>query len=149
MGIAVDIAANLLIGGLLLALFARRRPRDQARLDGPAEALGIYRQHFPDADGTVTLASDQRAALVALRGGNGVGLVVRHARRWNARELQPGELRRVSAAGDVLTLSLSDFGWPASQVSLADPDTRTRWLARLQALAARGTDGAGPEKRLA
>jgi hypothetical protein len=139
MELAIALAANVALGLVLLALFKWRRPRDTARLAGPTQALIIFQQQVPDAAGTATVAADGLTALVALDkdNGSGVGLLHRHGRRWNARELLAEDIGSVTLThGDAITLSLADFGWPRMRVRIEDPQTRAAWLARLSALAA-------------
>jgi len=137
MEIVIAIAANIVVGLILLALFAWYRSPGNARLSGPDEALSIYRQHFPDASGTVTVAADGLAALISLRPAPGVGLLQLHGKRWSSRELTPEDLRTIAVEGDVINISLLDFGWPRCSVRIADPDSRADWVSRLNALAAR------------
>jgi hypothetical protein len=134
MELAIAIAANIVIGAVLLALFGLRRAPDGVRLTGPAEALAVYRRQFPKATVSAVVASDGLAALFPLPGVGKIGLLHRHGRRWNARELLPEDLRSVTADGDTITISLTDFGWPRSHVRIADPEIRREWVARLQEL---------------
>jgi len=135
MELAIAIAANVVIGLVLLALFAFHRVPDSLRLAGPQEALAIYHRQFPDAVGSATVAADGNTALISLQQEAGIGLIHRQGRRWNARELLPEDLRSVIVDGDTITLSIADFGWPRSQVRITDPGTRTSWLSRLSSLA--------------
>jgi hypothetical protein len=137
MELAIAIAANILIGGILLALFAWRRAPDVARLAGPDEALAIYGRQFPETASSVTLASDGLAALVSLSTESKIGLIHRHGRRWTARQLLPEDLRSVTVHNETITVSLADFGWPSSHVLIADPQMRQDWFARLQGFAAK------------
>jgi len=136
MGIWTSIIANLALGVVLLAAFALHRTRENVRLRSPEEALAILRSQLPDLEGPVTLSEDGTAALVALGQGSGIGLVHRHGRRWNARELQPEDLRKVTTQDTTIQLALADFGWPRTAVRICDAGTREAWLARLQAFAA-------------
>ena len=141
--LAISIGSNVVLGVVLLGLLYRRRGPDDARLDGPDEALIHYRAFDPAAEGSATLASDGRAALVELDDGS-LGLVERRGRRWAARALDPSELAGFDAnEGGVLTLRFADFGWPRAQVRLTDLETRRHWLDRLGALRA----GAGVNVR--
>ena len=139
MELAIAIAANVVIGAILFALFARHRAPDGVYLSGPGEALAIYQRQFLEPAGTVTVASDGLTALVLLRDESKIGLVHRHSRRWTARELLPEDLRSVTVNGETIALALTDFGWPRSQVRIADPETRTGWFVRLQEFAARNS----------
>jgi hypothetical protein len=134
MELAIAIAANIVIGAILLALFALGRAPDGVRLTGPAEALAVYRRQFPKATGSAVVASDGLAAFFPLAGGGKIGLLHRHGRRWNARELVPEDLRSVTADGDTITISLTDFGWPHSHIRIADAEVRREWVSRLQEL---------------
>jgi hypothetical protein len=136
MELAIAIAANIVVGAILLALFGWSRAPDGVCLTGPAEALALYRRQFPNATASAMVASDGLAALFPLPSGEKIGLLHRHGRRWCARELLPEDLRSVTADGDTITISLTDFGWPSSHVRIADPEVRREWLSRLQELAA-------------
>jgi hypothetical protein len=140
MELVIAIVANLVIGVLLLALFAWYRTPDAVRISGPAEALTIFRGHFPEAAGMVTVASDGLAALIALQQGSGFGLVHRHGRRWNVRAVQSEDLHSVMADNETITLSLADFGWPRTRIRIVDQDARGAWLSRLHALAEEGSN---------
>lgn len=137
MHLAIEIAANLILGIVLLGLFVWARGREPARLASADEALSIFRQRFPEAVGIATVASEGRGALLALR--DGVGLLHLHGRRWNARKLLPEELNAVAVThGNTITLTFADFGWPRSQILIEDTEARSAWLARLNGLAASG-----------
>src|SRR5262249_7952405 len=140
MDLAIAIAANVLIGVVLLVLAVWQGTPDRVRLAGPEEALGIYQRYFPDAVGSATVASDKLAALIALQDGSRIGLIHRQGRRWSARELLPEDLHSVTLDGDILRLSFVDFGWPRSLIRIADQGIRASWLARLQALSAQQSD---------
>ena len=137
MQLTIEIAANIVLGIMLLGLFAWARGREPARLASAEEALTIFRQRFPEAVVTATVASDGRCALLALR--DEVGLLHLHGRRWNARKLLPEELNAVAVThANTITLTLADFGWPRSHVLIEDAEARSAWLARLSNLAAGG-----------
>jgi hypothetical protein len=133
MELAIAIAANVVLGGVLLGLFLWRGTADDARLAGPDEALGLFATHFPDsAVDTATVASDARSALIALRHDAAIGLVQRHGRRWNVRVLRAQDLRAIAVVrGNTLRLELADFAWPRVDVRLEDTDERARWQGRL------------------
>jgi hypothetical protein len=134
MELAIAIAANVVLGCALLGLFAWNGGRDPPRLAGPEEALRIYREQFPDAEGAATVAAGGSAALIALRRGS-IGVLHRHGNRWNARELQAEDLGAVTLAReDTIALAFRDFGWPRARFRIADPQLRARWLSRLGAL---------------
>jgi hypothetical protein len=137
MELAIAIAANVVLGILLLGLFLWRGTADGVRLAGPAEALALFRTHFPDAAvEAATVATGARSALIALRHDPAIGLIQRHGRRWNVRVLQAEDLRSVAVVrGDTLRVVLVDFAWPRIDVRLEDADARARWQARLAALA--------------
>jgi hypothetical protein len=133
MELAIAIAANVVLGAVLLGLFLWRGSADGARLAGPSEALGVFRTHFPDATvEAATVGSDARTALIALRHDPAVGLIQRHGRRWNVRVLQAEDLRSVRIVrGDTLRLELVDFAWPRVEVRIEEADARAHWQARL------------------
>jgi hypothetical protein len=137
MELVISIAANIVLGLVLLAIFAQLHPRDQARLASPEEALTLFRQHFPDASGTASVSADGLIALIALRPDSGIGLLHRNGRRWNARELLPEDLRAVHCLGDSIILRFADFGWPRIRFRFTHAEARTLWLARLSALTSR------------
>ncbi len=141
MDLVIPIAANVVLGLMLLAIFAWLRARDPAGLASPDEALALFRQRFPGAGGTASVSADGRSALIALRQEPGVGLLHRNGRRWNARELLPDDLRAVRCLGDTIVLTFADFGWARIRVRLANAEARELWFARLDALLKR--TGAG------
>ncbi len=135
MELAIAIAANILLGLILLGSFALLGRQDAAVLEGPEQALRVYTDLFPDASGAAMVCDDKTSALIALHHRTGVGLVHRHGRRWNARELQPKDVASVGLVGDdTIRLSLTDFGWPRAHIRIQDRTARTIWLARLDAL---------------
>jgi hypothetical protein len=136
MEFVVPITAHLIVGLLLLGLFAWRRSSESMQIAGAEQALALFREHFPDASGTVTVAADGAGALVKLGNGAGVGILERRGRRWNARQLGPRDLRSVSLRGEVIDLTLADFGYPHARFRLSDARARTDWIARLQSLGA-------------
>ncbi len=145
MQLVIPIAANLMLGIVLLVLFLSRRTLDHSSLSDGGEALRVFRRQFPDADGPATLTADRRGALIQLRHGTGIGLLQRRGRRWTARELTPRELRSVTRTGSgTLILSLADFGWPRAHFQIADPEACTAWLARLELFAAGGAPRRAP-----
>lgn len=138
MELAIAIAANVLLGILLLALFRWRGTSDGVRLAGSEQARDLFRAHYPDAViETTTLGTDARAALLALRHQPAIGLIQRHGRRWNVRALQAEDLRSAALVrGDTLRVELADFAWPRLDLRLEDADLRARWQARFAELAA-------------
>ena len=139
MQLLIPIAANVVLGVVLIGLFLSRQTVDDARLSDGGEALTVFRRRFPDADGPATLTADHRGALIQVRRGTGVGLLQRRGRRWTARELAPRDLRSVTlTGGDTLVLSLADFGWPPAHFQIADAEVCAAWLARLERFAAGG-----------
>lgn len=140
MELIVPIAVNLLLGLALLALFAWVRWREPPGLGSSEDALRIFREQHPEASGTASLSTDGRSALLAFPQGPQVGLLYRNGRRWNARELSPGDLRNVQARGDAIVLSFTDFGWGRIQLRLADAAAQEEWLARLAALSLRSPE---------
>ena len=146
MDLVVPIAANVVLGVLLFALFSRPLRASAMRLTGPDEALAIFRLQFPDATGTATVAADQLGSLIALHGDPRVGLIQRHGQRWTTRVLAPPDLLSVAESGtDALNLSLADFGWPQASVRISDPQVRAAWLSRLTSLAALGSQSSPSE----
>ncbi|NNM62213.1 MAG: hypothetical protein HKM03_08595 [Steroidobacteraceae bacterium] len=132
--LAIAIAVNLVLGGVLLALLLARRGRDEVCLGGASEAIAHFRIHYPDADGEVSVAADGRGALIEL-GGGAVGLLERRGRRWNARLLAPGDVRAVDVdGGQGLRLRFADFSWPRARICLDDAEALAAWRARLGAL---------------
>lgn len=132
--LTVSIAANIVLGLVLLGVLYSRRGSDSDRLTGPEQALARYRVRYLTASGRVSLAADGRAALLELTDGS-VGLVERCGRRWSVRVLEPREIVGVDRASDgAITLRLADFGWPRARVQLSDPDICRSWMERLGAM---------------
>ena len=103
------------------------------RLLSDADALAEFQRHFPEATGTATVSADGLAALIETA--TGPGLLLRHARRWNARMLAAPELAAVHTPDDAtLELRFVDFGWPRARLRFSDRDTMSRCRARLETL---------------
>jgi len=127
------IGANLVLGVILLALLVWKRRPDTVRLLSDADALAEFQRHFPEATGTATVSADGLAALIETA--TGPGLLLRHARRWNARKLAAQELADVRTPDDAtLELRFADFGWPRARLRFSDRDAMSRCRARLETL---------------
>jgi len=127
------IGANLVLGVILLALLVWKRRPDTVRLLSDADALAEFQRHFPEATGTATVSADGLAALIETA--TGPGLLLRHARRWNARMLAAQELADVRTPDDAtLELRFADFGWPRARLRFSDRDAMSRCRARLETL---------------
>lgn len=133
----LPIGANVVLGVILLVLLAWRRGPDTARLRCEAQAVAEFQRHFPELSATAAiLGDDGLAALIETAAGP--GLVVRHARRWNARLLTAPELAAVRTPDDgTLELRFADFGWPRARLRFSDRDTLGRCRARLEPLVLR------------
>ena len=135
--LAISVAVNIVLGMSLFGLMMWRRNDDSVRLTGADEALDRFRAHFPDAAGVVTLSTDLRSALIYLQGDSNVGFLQRHARRWNARLLGPGDIAGIRLLADgTIDLHLKDFGWPRARITIA-PDAAVRCCDRLGSLSVR------------
>lgn len=134
----IAIGFNLIVGvltTLLIYFYWNRRKRDDASLVDADTALGLFRDHFPEAAGTATLTADRRNALIELPDGPGIGLLQGHGHRWNAHMLRPGDIASVRLAQDTtLQVRFADFGSPRASLLLTDANERAAWLTRLQAL---------------
>jgi hypothetical protein len=127
------IGANLVLGVILLALLVWKRRPDTVRLLSDAEALAEFQRHFPEVTGTATVSADGLAALIETA--TGPGLLLRHARRWNARMLAAPELAAVRTPDDAtLELRFADFGWPRARLRFSDRNAMSRCRARLETL---------------
>ncbi len=135
----IAIITNLLLGLLLLSILYWKRAADDAALGGSAQAIELFRLHFPDAAGIAVVAADHRSALIDLERVEGVGLLQRRGRRWIARILAPGDVASVTLGDDgSLDLRLRDFGWPRARLHIADAAVRALWLGRLNVLTVQG-----------
>ena len=144
--LVLPIAANVVLGMLLLVLLYWKRTGDKVRLSGADDAVNIFRIHFPDAIGAATVAADGRGALIDLQQGAGIGLLHRQGRRWNARVLAPGAVSSVRTGGaEVIDLRFVDFAWPRARIRIAGAEARTAWLGRLESLAAQGSSRHRPD----
>ena len=127
------IGANLVLGVILLALLVWKRRPDTVRFLSDADALAEFQRHFPEATGTATVSADGLAALIETA--TGPGLLLRHARRWNARMLAAQDLADVRTPDDAtLELRFADFGWPRARLRFSDRDAMSRCRARLETL---------------
>lgn len=133
--LAISIIVNVILGVVLFAILRRHSGADTVRLSGPAEAMAVFRDFFPDAGGASTVSDDRRIALIDLGELAGVGLLQRQGRRWNARILSSGEVTSAEpCGGDGILVRLRDFGWPRACIRIGDAAVRTKWLARLRML---------------
>ena len=108
--LVISIAANLALGLVLLALLFRRRARPGVRLRDASEAIHVFRELLPEAEGTATLASDGRTALIELIHGHGIGVLRLQGKRWVARLLVPQDVASVRLTSDgALLVRLADF----------------------------------------
>ena len=142
----IAIGFNVVVGVLttLLIYFFWTRKRGDAGLADADTALGLFREHFPEAGGSTTLTTDRRNALIDLSDGTGIGLLQGHGHRWNAHWLKPGDVASVRVSGETkLQVRFTDYGSPRASLLLADANERAAWLARLQAL----TRGAATARR--
>ena len=142
----IAVGFNVVVGVLttLLIYFFWTRKRGDAPLADAETALGHFRDHFPEANGTATVTADRRNALIDLPDGVGIGLLQGHGHRWNAHWLKPGDVASVRVSGETkLQVRFTDFGSPRASLLLADANERAAWLARLQAL----TRGAATARR--
>jgi hypothetical protein len=138
--LALSIALNVVLGVILLALLYRKRTADDVRLNGPSEAMDLFRSYYPDAVGAATVADDRRGALIDLQRGAGIGLLQRQGRRWNARVLAPGEVAFVQVAADhTVQVRFADFAWPRASIRITDPEVRALWVGRLDSLTLEGS----------
>lgn len=130
----MSVVVNGVLGAVLFGLMRWRPRADTARLTDAAAALEQFQTQHPETVGEVTLAADGQCALVDLKGAAGVGLVQRHARRWNTRVLVPGDVTEVRVVADgSIAVRLADFGWPRVRFAVA-ADVRDAWCQRLRAL---------------
>lgn len=128
------IVLNVILGVVMLGLLWWRRSPDTVRLASPEEALEVFRQHFPDTRGRATLSSDGCGALLELEP-EGLGLLVRDGRRWNARLLTPRAVSKMRLIGESrIEIRFTDFAWPRAQLRIDDPGVRATWAARLEGM---------------
>jgi hypothetical protein len=128
----LSIGVNLVLGVVLFGLLLWKRRPDTVRLLGEADALAQFQRHYPEAAGTAIVSADGLGALIETA--TGPGLLVAHARRWNARMLVAPELAAARLDGAILELRFADFGWPRARLRFADPEVATRCHARLEML---------------
>jgi hypothetical protein len=128
-----SIGVNLVLGVVVLVLLVWKRRPDTVRLVTEADAVAEFQRHYPDATGTAIVSADGLAALIET--GTGPGLLMAHARRWNARMLVAPEFAAVRAADETsLELRFADFGWPRARLRFADREAASRCRARLETL---------------
>jgi len=133
----IAIGFNVIVGVLttLLIYFYWSRTGGEAGLPDADTALGLFRDHFPEAGGTATLTTDRRNALIDQTDGAGIGLLQGHGHRWNAHWLKPGDVASVRVIHDIkLQIRFTDFGSPRASLLFSDANERDAWFARLQAL---------------
>ena len=146
--LVIPIVANVVLGLVLLALLFRQRAGPGVHLRDASEAIHVFRDLLPEAEGTATLASDGRMALIELVHGHGIGVLQLQGKRWVARVLVPQDLASVRLTSDgALLVRLADFAWPRLLVRFADESACSQWLRRLQALRAACSTAARSELR--
>ncbi|MFZ0500697.1 MAG: hypothetical protein WAU49_05925 [Steroidobacteraceae bacterium] len=146
--LAISIAANVALGLVLLALLFWQRAAPGVRLRDASEAIHLFRELLPEAEGTATLASDGRTALIELVHGYGIGVLQLQGKRWVARLLVPQDLASVRPTSDgALLVRLADFAWPRILVRFADESSCSQWMQRLQALRAASSPSTRAELR--
>ncbi len=125
---------NLLLGAIMVVLFAVVARPDRARLSGADEARALIEARIGAACGDVAVTADGRGAVAELVGLAAIGLIDRHARRWTVRAVTSSDLAHVQRDGATLLLGLRDFGWPRARLTFADVATSEAWGARFAAL---------------
>jgi hypothetical protein len=146
--LVISIVANVALGLVLLALLFRQRADPGVRLRDASEAIRVFRDLLPEAEGTATLGSDGRTALIDLAHGHGIGILQLQGKRWVARLLVPQDLASVRLTSDgALLVRLADFAWPRILVRFADESACSQWLQRLQALRAASSTSTRSELR--
>jgi hypothetical protein len=133
----IAIGFNVFIGVLttLLIYLYWIRKRGTIPLADADTALGLFRDHFPEANGTATVTTDRRNALIDLADGVGIGLLQGHGHRWNAHWLKPGDVASVRVSEEnKLQVRFTDYGSPRASLFITDANERAAWLTRLQAL---------------
>jgi hypothetical protein len=66
-----------------------------------------------------------------------MGLIDRHARRWNIRLFGAAELRRVDLdERGAIRIRFIDFGWPSARLMVSDASLRSQWYWQLKHLGA-------------
>ena len=114
---------------LLIYLYWTRN-RGDAPLADADTALGHFRDHFPEANGTATVTTDRRNALIDLADGVGIGLLQGHGHRWNAHWLKPGDVASVRVSQEnKLQVRFTDYGSPRASLLLSRCE-RARGVAR-------------------
>jgi hypothetical protein len=136
---AFAIGINLLLGMVLLGLLAFRLRPDTATVATPEDAMMLFRRWFPDAVGRAALASDGRGAFVDLDP-EGLGLLVRNGRRWNARILAASDLASVRTRGEWVEIRFRDFAWPRAELRFDQAAPRAAWSARVEGLMLRADE---------
>jgi hypothetical protein len=136
---AFAIGINLVLGMVLLGLLALRLRPDTVAVATPEDAMLLFRRWFPDAVGRATLASDGRGAFIDLDP-EGLGLLVRSGRRWNARILAASDLASVRSRGEFVEIRFRDFAWPRAQLRFDPPAARAAWSARVEGFLLRGDE---------
>lgn len=133
MAIGVNVALGAVLGALLLWL----NRGDETHLAGEADARRLFADKYTAAVSAVVLCDAGRSALLSLDRGMRMGLIDRHARRWNIRMFSAAELRRVDLdERGGIHIRFIDFGWPSARLTIRDSSLRAHWYRQLKDLGA-------------
>lgn len=140
----IAIGINLALGALLYLLLLWFARPDEARLANEDDARRLFAEHYPVAVSAVLLCDAGRSALLAVERGARMGLVDRHARRWNVRLFSAAELARVQLdERGAICIRFRDFGWPSARLNIGDANVRRQWHQQLMHLSAADAMGEG------
>ena len=120
------------IGGLVLLIHLFGWTRRPAFADTDEAAQALLTDYPHAAIKSAELADDGRSALFVLP--NAIGYAAPFGDGRLTRVIEAGDLKSVDAAGDGLTLRLTDYTAPRLSISMRDPKAQDTWRRRLAGL---------------
>ena len=120
------------IGGLVLLIHLFGWTRQPAFADKDEAAQALLTDYPHAVIQNAGLADERRSALFVLP--NAIGYAAPFGDGRLTRVIEVSDLKSVDAAGDGLTLRLTDYTAPRLSVAMRDPTARETWRRRLARL---------------
>ena len=138
MPVAVVFAINLLLIAAIVGLVHwLGRGTQKAQLASHEAAEALFRTEFPAARIAET-ALTGNGALLALEGGNAIGLITALGVHWLVRMVEPQNFGSARVAGgSKIALRLKDFTAPRVTLDLGTAQQAGVWCERFEALRGR------------
>jgi len=134
--VAVIFLVNLVLIAAIVGLVHWLGRSIKARLDSAEAAKALFQVEFPEARiAEIGLTGAGDGALLALEGGNAIGLVMALGANWLVRMVEPQNFGTASVTRDgKIVLRLTDFTAPRLTLDLGTAQQAALWCERLEAL---------------